>query len=525
MRRFFAALLLFALWAPSAHAIATNKAPAEAAEAYIALVQADLARDNQDWSKAMEAYRSAIDRYRQLAKKNPDWEPDIVKYRLAYCANQIEWAQRKKKAAEEAAAGTNTLAGTEITRDKYSALLQENEYIHRCLRELQEQIQEQENTEELKDKLQQLASENVKLRQRLSSTGSTPTPVAPEPENPASEEAPEPAAAPEAVPPTGETKPDRLEELLTTIAGPMETAQEPAPETVEAPPPEEQPDAVLFPVEPPPVETEEPSPPVEELLPPAEEEAQWVEVIDPNADLFAPVPMGTPEPPKPEKGKKAQPPPPPAPAITETNLPEKIVEPVAVETNAPPETNLPGPADMMREALALEQELKFAEAAEKYGQILTVATNQVDALKGQGRCYVQAGNAEQALEVLQRASDLDPKDTQVLLLLGMSHCLLRQYHEAIAVLTRTVKLDPKNAYARNTLGAACLSVGDLKTARKQLNLAVRLDPGLSVAYYNLAQVYGFDLPPKLEKAREYYQKALDLGTSPDAEFEKLISYP
>ena len=138
---------------------------------------------------------------------------------------------------------------------------------------------------------------------------------------------------------------------------------------------------------------------------------------------------------------------------------------------------------------------------------------------------MQTGNAEQALDVLQRASDLDPKDTQVLLLLGMSHCLIKQYHEAIAVLTRAVKLDPKNAYARNTLGAACLSVGDLKPARKHLNLAIRLDPGLSVAYYNLAQVYGFDLPPKLEKAREYYQKALDLGTSPDPEFEKLISYP
>ena len=534
MIRSLAVLILFALSAPSVHAIATNKAPAEAAEAYIALVQADLARDNQDWPKAMEAYRSAIDRYRQLAKKNPDWEPDIVKYRLAYCANQIEWAQRKKKASEAAAESTNTLAGTEITRDKYSALLQENEYIHRCLRELQEQIQEQENTEELKDKLQQLATENVKLRQRLSSTDTVPAPAAPE--IPSPETSPEPAAEPEAAPspeqqpPAEEAKPDRLEELLSTISGPMETAQEPVAEITETPLPEELPGEDLFPVEAEQVKTEEPPAPIEAPQPPVEEEIQPVQQDDPNADLLAAVPMGVPEPPKPEKEEKAQPPP-PAPAVSETasvaetNIPEKVVESVAVETNAPPATNLLITADMMREALALEQELKFTEASEKYGQILSVETSRVDALKGQGRCYVQTGNAEQALEVLQQASDLDPKDTQVLLLLGMSHCLLKQYHEAIAVLTRTVKLDPKNAYARNTLGAACLSVGDLKTARKQLNLAIRLDPGLSVAYYNLAQVYGFDLPPKLEKAREYYQKALDLGTSPDPEFEKLISYP
>ena len=561
MRHFLAVLLLLVLWTPSARALATNKAPAEAAEAYIALVQADMARDNQEWAKAMDAYRSAIDRYRQLARKNPDWEPDIVKYRLAYCANQVEWAQRKKKAAEEAAQDTDTLAGTDITREKYSALLQENEYIHRCLRELQEQIQEQENTEELKNKLQKLASENVKLRQRLSSADTPPSPVEPEAPTPTGSSEPaaeETAEAPVPVPqpPAEEPKPDRLEELLSAITGPMEPLPQEEPvEITEPPPPEEElPTEEPFPVESLPTENEEPSAPIEppapvepppssqEETPPSteeillpqesapEEETQPVEPIDPNADLFAPVPMGTPEPPKPEKEEKTTPPIPPPAAqepttAVETNTPEKTVESVAVETNAPPATTISATAGLLHEALTLEQEMKFPEAAEKYRQILALETNQIDALKGQGRCYVQTGNAEQALAILQQASEIEPKDTQVLLLLGMSHCLMRQYHEAIAVLTRAAKLDPKNAYARNTLGAACLSVGDLKTARKQLNLAVRLDPSMSVAYYNLAQVYGFDLPPKLEKAREYYQKALDLGTTPDPEFEKLISYP
>ena len=353
MIRTLAALLVFALWAPSVHALSTNKAPAEAAEAYIALVEADLARDKQDWPKAIETYRTATERYRQLARKNPDWEPDIVKYRLAYCANQVEWAERKKKAAEDAASSIDPLDGTEITRDKYSALLQENEYIHRCLRELQDQIQEQENTEELKNKLQHLASENVKLRQRLSSTGTTPAPVESEPTDEVE------GIPPPLQPSAEEAKPDRLEELLSTISGPMETALEPVAETAEAPQTEEPSDEELFPIEQPQEESPEPPAPAEEPQPEAEEEVQLVEAIDPNADLFDPVPMGVPEPPKAEKMVISK----PASAI-ETNIPETVVEPVMVETNIPAEPK-PDISNLIREALLLEQEMKFTEAAEK----------------------------------------------------------------------------------------------------------------------------------------------------------------
>ena len=66
-----------------------------ATDAYTSMTLADQARDNEDWAGAISGYRDALGLYRQLAATQPDWEPDTVRFRIAYCAGQIEMIGRE----------------------------------------------------------------------------------------------------------------------------------------------------------------------------------------------------------------------------------------------------------------------------------------------------------------------------------------------------------------------------------------------------------------------------------------------
>ncbi len=65
-----------------------------ATDAYTSMTLADQARDNEDWAGAVSGYRDALGLYRRLAATQPDWEPDTVRFRIAYCAGQIEMIGR-----------------------------------------------------------------------------------------------------------------------------------------------------------------------------------------------------------------------------------------------------------------------------------------------------------------------------------------------------------------------------------------------------------------------------------------------
>ena len=57
--------------------------------AYVAVVKADHARDRGALDEAQRLYRDAVEKYRAIAKKYPDWHPDVVQYRLSYCENEL----------------------------------------------------------------------------------------------------------------------------------------------------------------------------------------------------------------------------------------------------------------------------------------------------------------------------------------------------------------------------------------------------------------------------------------------------
>ncbi len=57
---------------------------------YSSMVQGDLHRDGGDREKALEAYRKALSGFITASEQHPEIDPEVVKFRIAYCDNQIE---------------------------------------------------------------------------------------------------------------------------------------------------------------------------------------------------------------------------------------------------------------------------------------------------------------------------------------------------------------------------------------------------------------------------------------------------
>ena len=58
--------------------------------AYDTLLRADQARDNDAFKNAIALYGQAAAEYERLTKTYADWQPGVVRFRIAYCQNQIE---------------------------------------------------------------------------------------------------------------------------------------------------------------------------------------------------------------------------------------------------------------------------------------------------------------------------------------------------------------------------------------------------------------------------------------------------
>jgi tetratricopeptide (TPR) repeat protein len=151
-----------------------------ATDAYAAMLQADQARENEDWTGAIAGYRDALRQYRLLASSCPDWEPETVRYRITYCANQIKAIGRTTgKSVSEFAANSmpTSQPDGEAYRERYFALRQENQYLRQRLVEIesdptgpQAAMKGTGEVEKLKKKNEQLQSQLAALTSVKSNT-------------------------------------------------------------------------------------------------------------------------------------------------------------------------------------------------------------------------------------------------------------------------------------------------------------------------------------------------------------------
>ena len=164
------ALMLFV--SPAGFAQQTNRtdSPPAAMDAYAAMTHADESRDNEDWAGAISGYRDALGLYRRLAASRPEWEPEAVRYRISYCANQIEKIGRTTgQSATELVTNAAPVspADGEGFRERYFALLQENEYLRQRQIEMGGDTTGSQAATNGSGEIERLKAENEQLQTKL----------------------------------------------------------------------------------------------------------------------------------------------------------------------------------------------------------------------------------------------------------------------------------------------------------------------------------------------------------------------
>jgi len=180
-------------------------------------------------------------------------------------------------------------------------------------------------------------------------------------------------------------------------------------------------------------------------------------------------------------------------------------------------------ADLAKSARESYEKGDFDGAAQKYEAILKSEANNIFALSNLGVIRFRQERLGEAETLLNRALDIDPTDAFSRSVLGIIYYKQGSYDEAISELTRSIALDGKAAEPHNYLGITYSQKGYQEAAEKELLKAVELAPNYGDAHFNLAVVYATQNPPALVLAKKHYKRALELNIPPDQELEKLFS--
>lgn len=179
---------------------------------------------------------------------------------------------------------------------------------------------------------------------------------------------------------------------------------------------------------------------------------------------------------------------------------------------------------------------RYAEAEQKYLEVLRQDQENVTTLANLASAQVEMGRVADAEKDVQRAMghftnaeknihrvlQLAPDDDFSLYLLGRIRFRQDKLDEALDALSRSAKANPNYAEAQNFLGIVLSEKGLRGPAEVALRKAIQLQPDNTDAHYNLAVVYATQKPPALALARWHYKKARNVGHPGNAEFEKLL---
>ncbi len=237
-------------------------------EAYVRLARADEAYARGRFADALQHYQQAVTAYRDLARAHPEWNPDIVEYRISFCRNRIETCrariEREKQETASPAPSPASQPASETTGQKpspaapqrtrhelklwqsrYRSLQQENRYLRQRLEQAEESPPPAASPapdrpqqpvdpkpgeiEPLKQQLHQLRKANTGLHQRLSNALARVEQMA------ALRQTNAPAPPPASPPPVGDlmTRDLEIAELEKALAAARQTNPDPPRKTAD----------------------------------------------------------------------------------------------------------------------------------------------------------------------------------------------------------------------------------------------------------------------------------------------------
>ncbi len=135
-----------------------------------------------------------------------------------------------------------------------------------------------------------------------------------------------------------------------------------------------------------------------------------------------------------------------------------------------------------------------------------------------GRAAMASGNFAMAIQVLKRATEVDPKNKYAWNNLAAAYLGVRQNDDAIAALNKQIEINPYDEYAYNALGRAYWQERKYDDAAAAFNKQIEINPLDKFAHAGLGSMYSewhkYDLAaPELEKAASLMPDNAELQVS------------
>jgi len=175
--------------------------------------------------------------------------------------------------------------------------------------------------------------------------------------------------------------------------------------------------------------------------------------------------------------------------------------------------------DLYDEAYNLYMEGKRDLAIKKYDEMIKIIPDSAYLYYNRGKFKRELGNHEEALLDYKKAVQLDKKNVESWVAMGISYMYLRKFDDSIKAFLEAIKADDTYAMSYNNIAQVYREKKDNANALKYLELAVQKDPLYTVAYFSLGEIYA-DMGNK-EKACYNFKRAEALG-EPKARI-KLVS--
>jgi len=151
---------------------------------------------------------------------------------------------------------------------------------------------------------------------------------------------------------------------------------------------------------------------------------------------------------------------------------------------------------------------RVAEAADLYGEALSLAPGDIRTRKNLAGVLVKLGDAQRATELMREGVARAPRDKLAHFALGDHLASIGQVEEAAAAYREALRIDPEFAEGHNNHGTLLLRRGDARGAARELRRAVEINPYLPEAQYQLGEAIAVSDRPAM--AEEHYAAAIAL---------------
>lgn len=151
---------------------------------------------------------------------------------------------------------------------------------------------------------------------------------------------------------------------------------------------------------------------------------------------------------------------------------------------------------------------QLQEATRRYQLAVQHAPLNAQAYINLGYALTELGQAQDALPILLRATELDPRSHDAQYLLGLVLLAQKNFNVAIEHLTRAIALKPDLLVAYRDLGKALHDVGQYEKGKAVLNQAIAIEPQFADLHYFLANIDLHQM--NLEAALAGYDRALGI---------------